>query len=66
MARAKDAMTQEDLEELNDRLSLLSPSHVEDFYREAYERCSLGCGSIPFPRAVQELVTAWKLLWKWK
>jgi len=59
-------MTRQELEQLAHNLSLLSPSHVEDFYRKAYGACSLDCGRVPPARAVQELVTAWKLLRKWK
>ena len=60
-----ETLDRKQLAELYRNLSMLSPSHVESFYREAYSRCSLGCG-VPPAKAVQELVTAWRLLRKWR
>ncbi len=60
-----ETLDRKQLAELYRNLSMLSPGHVGNFYHEAYSRCSLGCG-VPPARAVQEPVTAWKLLRKWK
>jgi hypothetical protein len=46
-------------------LSLLSPYHVREAYRKAWEACKLE-GDTPNAKAIQELVTAFKLLWKWR
>jgi hypothetical protein len=63
----KDVMNSEELSEMKRRLSMLSQQHVEDFYRKVtYGQCSIDCGSVPKARAIQELVTAWKLLRQWK
>jgi len=42
---------------------MLSAPSVEDFYRNAHKDCSLE--RKPGPKAMQSLVTAWKLLRKW-
>ncbi len=54
------------LEDLRRRLALLSKYHVQGFYRRAHDQCRLEGGSLPSPRAMQELVQAWKLLWRWR
>lgn len=56
-------MTKDELERLRHQLAHLSDYHVEEFYRKAWESCRPGNG-VPAARAVQELVTAWKLLRK--
>ena len=47
-------------------LSLLTPSHVLEFYRDAYRECALE--RKPCARAIQQLVAAWKILrgWNWQ
>jgi hypothetical protein len=45
---------------LRRKLSMMSITGLEDFYRGAYARCSLEKGSVPQPRFIQELVTAWR------
>jgi hypothetical protein len=47
-------------------ISLLSPSHVEDFYRESHRECCLHDKGFPAARSVQQLVQAWKELRKWR
>lgn len=61
-----DALTQPEVEELKRNLLLLSGSSVESFYRDAHKECSLE--RKPNPKAIQRLVTAWKVLrgWGWK
>ena len=44
---------------------MLSPTHVRDSYRKAWEQCKLE-GDTPNVQAIQELVTAFRLLWKWR
>jgi len=62
----RDAWTESELAELRRNLSLLSGPSVEDFYRQAHKECSLE--RKPEPKAIQRLVTAWKILrgWGWK
>jgi len=58
-----DPLTESELAELRRNLSLLSRQSVEDFYREAHRDCTLE--RKPQPKALQRLVTAWKILRKW-
>ncbi len=58
-------MTEEELKAHKNRLAMLAPQHVELQFREAYERCRMVDDRQPKVRAIQELVVAWKLLWKW-
>jgi hypothetical protein len=59
-------LNEAELKELQRRLSLLSPHHVVDEYRRAYETCRMNGDRLPSASAIQELVTAWKLLWSWR
>jgi len=61
-----DALTESELAELKRNLLLLSGSSVQTFYRDAHKECSLE--HKPNPKAMQRLVTAWKVLrrWRWK
>jgi hypothetical protein len=59
-------LTKEALAERQRRLAMLSPHHVTEAYRQAHEACRMEGDRLPKASAVQELVTAWKLLWKWK
>ena len=61
-----DVLTREELAELRRSLTLLSTDGVERFYRQAYERCVLQPNRVPSAMRMQELVTAWKLLGKWR
>ena len=63
--KATLVLSKQALEDLQRRLALLSKHHVEGFYRRAYDECRLE-GRLPSPRAMQELVQAWKLLWRWR
>lgn len=56
--------TPAELNELRNNLSRLSPSSVTEFYRDAYRECAPE--RKPAAKAVQRLVTAWKLLSKWR
>jgi hypothetical protein len=59
-------LSTKELQDRQRRLSLLSPHHVADAYRKAHEACRMDGDGLPKASAVQELVTAWKLLWKWR
>ena len=59
----KNIMTEQELAELQRRLSLLSPFHVQEEYRVQIERCKLQ-SDFPPPYVIQRLVTIWKVLWK--
>jgi hypothetical protein len=43
-----------------------APSNVAGAYRKAHEVCRMEGDSLPRANAVQELVVAWKLMWKWR
>lgn len=60
-----DNLTREEVDELRRNLSLLSAPHVLNFYRDAYKECAPE--RKPTARAIQQLVTAWKILrsWNW-
>ena len=59
-----DAMTRQQLEQLQRSLSLLSPHIVKEKYRQLADRCRFL--DLPTPRVIQELVTTWKVLWRWR
>lgn len=59
-------MTRDELREYRRRLSMLHPLRVRNSYREAWQACRMDGEALPAPRAVQELVQAWKQLWKWR
>ncbi len=59
-------MSREDIEALNESLAHLSMHAVLEFYQRAYRDCRIiNSSTFPTPRAVQELVQAWKQLRKW-
>ena len=62
----EDVLNEKELQDLQRRLSLLNPQHVEDFYNQAHRECCLGEKGLPSPRAIQQLVQAWKQLRKWR
>jgi len=53
-----------ELAERQRRLSMLSPVHVADAYRRAHEACQMTGDRLPKAADVQEMVTAWKLMWE--
>jgi len=61
-----ESLTRGELNELRRNLSLLSPPSVLDFYRDAHKECAPE--RKPTARAIQQLVTAWKILrnWEWR
>jgi hypothetical protein len=72
MVRRSDAaefdrpLSKEELAEHQRRLSLISAYGVAEEYRRAHEACRMDGDELPRARAVQELVTAWKVLWGWR
>jgi hypothetical protein len=62
----KDVLNRADLVELQRKLSSMSVTGLQDFYRTAYYRCGLESEQVPDARAIQELVQAWKEMRKWK
>jgi hypothetical protein len=59
-------LTPQQIAERRQQLAKLSPAHVADAYRQAYEKCRMDSDRVPRASAVQDLVTIWKLLWRWK
>jgi hypothetical protein len=62
----EDVLSEQDLKQLRENLSRLSPQGVRDFYDRAHEECRLIYTRLPTPRKIQTLVQVWKQLWKWK
>ena len=57
-------ITDQEVAELRKSLALLAPSHVQDSYKKILgQMVSI---DLPTARMVQEFVTIWKLLWKYK
>jgi len=60
-------LTEAQLANLRRRLAMLHSSSVADAYRRAHEASRMDDGDrLPRASAVQELVAAWKVLWKWR
>ena len=67
LGKPTESWTREDLKEIMHNLSLLSESGVREFYQRAYRECAIiNSHTFPSPRAIQELVQAWKQLRKWR
>jgi hypothetical protein len=62
----QDPMSKDAVDQFRRSLSMLSEFRVRDIYREAHERCRLVGDKLPNPQAVQELVQAFKTLWRWR
>jgi hypothetical protein len=61
-----EILTRKDLAALQQRLAMMSTNAVEDFYQYTHNTCRIGPGHFPSPRAIQELVQAWKQMRKWR
>ena len=59
-------LTKPEFAERQRRLAMLSPHHVAEAYRQAHEACRMEGDQLPRASAVQELVTAWRVLWRWR
>lgn len=57
-------LSREELRALQQKLANANVLEIEAFYRTAHHRCILQPVALPSPRAVQELVQAWKVLRK--
>ena len=55
-------LSKEDLEEFRRHLAMLSIPGVEGVYKTAYNDCHFDGKTLPPPAAIQQLVTAWKVL----
>jgi hypothetical protein len=62
----EEILSQQDLAELQTRLSMMSTTAVQDFYRYTHNTCRISLGHFPSPRAMQELIQAWKQMRKWR
>jgi hypothetical protein len=58
-----DAMNAKQLQEFTRSLGSLTLADVERKFRDAADRYRFT--ELPSPKTVQELVGAWKVLWKW-
>ena len=52
----EDVLSEQDLKQLRENLSRLSPQGVRDFYDRAHEDCRLIYTRLPTPRKIQTLV----------
>ena len=57
-------MTKEEVDKLRHGLAHLAQSSVEAEYRKSLGQ--LVSSDLPTPRMIQEFVTIWKLLWRYK
>jgi hypothetical protein len=65
--KREEIWTHAELEQIAHNLSLLSEDGVREFYERAYRECRIiNRHTFPPPRAMQELVQAWKQLRKWR
>jgi len=60
-----EILTRKDLAELQQRLSMMSTTAVQDFYQYAHSACRIFPGHFSSARSIQELVQAWKQMRKW-
>lgn len=56
------ALSKDEVEALRRHLSGIDAFRVQRAYQEAYQRCRLHGELLPKASAIQELVTAWKVL----
>jgi len=66
MAEPERPLTEQELKALQQNLSRLSEDSVRREYDQAWEECRMKGERLPPAKAVQRLVQAWKLLWKWR
>jgi hypothetical protein len=57
-------LTRAEVDQLQKRLESYESAAKEAYYRSAHNRCSLQPRWIPSPKAMQELIAAWKALRK--
>jgi hypothetical protein len=66
MAESDRPLTEKELEALQQNLARLSEPSVKQVYQQAWEECRMKGERLPPAKAVQQLVQAWKQLWKWQ
>ena len=66
MAEPERPLTQQELKSLQQNLSRLSEPSVKKVYRQAWEECMMKGERLPPAKAIQQLVQAWKQLWRWQ
>jgi hypothetical protein len=65
--KKEEVWTRAELEEIARNLAVLSEPAVREVYQRAYRECAIiNNRTFPCARSMQELVTAWKLLRKWR
>jgi hypothetical protein len=55
----------QELEQLRENVARLSEHGVRKFYQDAWRDCEMRGERLPSAKAVQQLVQAWKQLWRW-
>lgn len=67
LGKKEETWTAEDLKEIARNMAVLSEHAVREIYQRAYRECAIiNSSTFPPPRAIQELVQAWKQLRKWR
>jgi len=65
--KKQEIWTREQLDEIARNLAVLSEPAVREVYQRAYRECAIiNSRTFPSARSIQELVTAWKQLRKWR
>ena len=59
-------LNEDELGQLKSNLAHLSESGVRDFYQHAHRDCAIIGGHFPTATSIQQLVTAWKQLRRWR
>lgn len=62
----QDVLSAAEIKQMREGLSRLSLEAVRHAYQTAYARCRMVNDRVPSARSMQELVQAWKQLWRWK
>jgi hypothetical protein len=63
--KREEILSRDELKALRENLARLSETGIRDFYESAYRSCRIiNRDMYPTAKAIQELVQAWKLLWK--
>jgi lysozyme family protein len=57
-------LTEHELKDLQQNLARLSEPSVKQVYQQAWEECRIKGERLPPAKAIQQLVQAWKQLWK--
>ncbi len=60
---SREQLSKAEIEALRRNLAAMPRYELETFYKATHNACKLAV-RVPPPRMIQELVQAWKLLWK--